>query len=135
MGAFGSVLGGLLSMGGIFLAIWTTFTITDNYLIFLLFPLFGILGGLALGALNGRKARTQEKYKNEYTAYAAMSFAAIVFLALYYFIFGVDPVTAANQSEFSDSLVVVLGALSGILVELGFGLVIANSLSEGSGYY
>ncbi|MHA2502984.1 MAG: hypothetical protein ACXAE3_08945 [Candidatus Kariarchaeaceae archaeon] len=121
-------------MGGLFLTIWVTFTITNNLLIFLLFSLFGILGGMSLGALNGRKARSQAKYKNEYTAYAAMMFAAIVFLALYYFIFGFDAVTAKNVSDFPDATVVGIGALSGVLTELGLGLVIANSLAESTGY-
>ena len=124
-----------MTMGGLFLTIWLTFTVTDNMLIFLLFALFGILGGMSLGALNGRKARNQAKYKNEYTAYAAMMFAAIVLLALYYFIFGMGPITDRNVSDFSDELVVLFAGLSGILTELGLGLVIANSLAEDTGYY
>lgn len=134
MGAFGSILGGLMSVGGIFMAIWTISTITDNYLVFLLYPIFGVIGGIALGALNSRKARTQEKYKNEYVSYAAMAFAAIVFLSLYYFIFGFDAVSSNNLSELEDSAVVLLAALSGVLVELGLGLVIANSISEDTGF-
>ena len=130
MGAFGSFLGGLLTVAGIALSIWTTFTITQTYLVFLLFPLFGLLGGISLGALNGRKARTYAKYKNEYTAYAAMAFTAIVALMLYYFIFGFDKITSNNVSDFADSVVVIIGAASGLLVQVGLGLVIANSLAE-----
>ena len=121
-------------MGGLFLTIWVTFTITDTFRIFLLFSLFGILGGMSLGALNGRKAKAQTKYKNEYTAYAAMMFAAIIFLALFYFIFGFESVNAKNVSGFDDSVVVAIAALSGILTELGLGLVISNSLTENTGY-
>lgn len=134
IGAFGSVLGGIMTMGGLFLTIWVTFTITETFLIFLLFSLFGILGGMSLGALNGRKAKSQTKYKNEYTAYAAMMFAAIIFLGLYYFIFGFETVTAKNVSGFDDAVVVGIATLSGIMTELGLGLVIANSLTENTGY-
>ena len=63
MGAFGSILGGLMSVGGIFMAIWTMSTITDNYLVFLLYPIFGVIGGIALGALNSRKARLKKNIK------------------------------------------------------------------------
>ena len=62
-----------------------------------------------------------------------MAFAAIVFLSLY-FIFGFDAVSSKNLSELEDSAVVLLAALSGVLVELGLGLVIANSISEDTGF-
>ena len=101
---------------------------------FILFPIFGMLGGFALGSLNSRKARSQDKYKNEYVAYASMAFAAIAFLAGFYFIFGTARIAANNVSDFADTVVVSLAAASGILVEIGLGLVIANALSENRGY-
>ena len=53
---------------------------------------------------------------------------------MYYFIFGFDAVSSKNLSELEDSAVVLLAALSGVLVELGLGLVIANSISEDTGF-
>ncbi len=133
MGAFGSVLGGIMTMGSFFLAIWTVWTFTDNYYPLLLFLIFGILGGLALGALNGRKARTQVKYKNEYTGYAGMAFAAIIFLGIY---FGVMSTGAIEKSidrageDMTATSVVGAAVASGLLALFGLGLVVANSLTD-----
>lgn len=136
MSMFGSMLGGILSMAGLFLSIYLTFTITNAYLVFLLFPLFGIIGGISLGALNSRKGRTQARYRNEYTVYASMFFAAIVFLGLYYFIFDMDVVTNNLKIDtFTAPVVVVMAMVSGIVMELGLGLATANMLADGSSRY
>ena len=132
MGAFGSVLGGIMTMGSFFLAIWIVWTFTDKYYPLLLFLIFGILGGMALGALNGRKARTQVKYKNEYTGYAGMSFAAIIFLGIYFGVMALDSIEDNLDAEADISAMAVVGSavLSGLLALFGLGLVVANSLTD-----
>ncbi|MHA2090178.1 MAG: hypothetical protein ACW98K_04900 [Candidatus Kariarchaeaceae archaeon] len=131
MGAFGSVLGGIMTMGSFFLGIWTVWTWTDNYYPLLLFLIFGILGGLALGALNGRKARTQVKYKNEYTGYAGMAFAAIIFLGIYFGVMATGTIEDNIADEdMSATSVVGAAVASGLLALFGLGLVVANSLTD-----
>jgi len=133
LGAVGTMLGAFMAMGGIFLSYWVAFEFTDKYVALLLFLLFGVLGGLSLGALNSRKAKTQAKYKNEYIAYAGMFFAATVLLAVYHFVFDdLAKITAKIPvgSGYEPSMVLVNSFLSGILTQLGLGLVIANSLAE-----
>jgi len=90
------------------------------------------LGGIALGALNGRKARTQQKYKNEYTSYAGMSFTAIIVLGAYYAFFALDNIekSISTGNDFDANTVLILAVLSGILAFLGFGLTIANSIAD-----
>lgn len=120
-----------MAMGSIFLGIWTTFVFTDNALGLLWFTLFGILGGLSVGSLNGRKARTQTKYKNEYTIYAAMFFAAIVFLGVYYLFLA--PYKMENKvvpDALEAAQVVYVAVLGGLLGLFGIGLAVANSLAE-----
>lgn len=133
MGAFGSTIGGIMTMGSLFLGGWLVFTFTDKYYPLLWFILFGILGGVALGALNGRKARTQIKYKNEYTAYAGMFFAAIVLMGSWYFFFALDKITKKINDDADLSAEEVLGISvgAGLMLMFGLGLVVANSLADG----
>ncbi|MHA2169034.1 MAG: hypothetical protein ACXAB7_03885 [Candidatus Kariarchaeaceae archaeon] len=106
-------------------------TFTDNYYPLLLFLIFGILGGLALGALNGRKARTQVKYKNEYTGYAGMAFAAIIFLGIYFGVMATGTIEDNIADEdMSATSVVGAAVASGLLALFGLGLVVANSLTD-----
>ncbi|MHA2098995.1 MAG: hypothetical protein ACW99A_09925 [Candidatus Kariarchaeaceae archaeon] len=134
MGAFGSTLGGMLAIGSFGLSTLVVWRLTDNMFVLYLFFLFGLLGGMALGALNGRKARTQAKYKNEYTSYAGMFFMAIVLLGAYYAFFALDSIKDQISSDFADDYdektVLFLAVMSGILGFLGFGLAIANSIAE-----
>lgn len=131
MGAFGSTIGGIMAIGSLGLSSLVVWTLTDNMWLMYLFLLFGVIGGMALGALNGRKARTQAKYKNEYTSYAGMSFTAILVLAAYYAFFAINKVEDSLASDdYSASAVLFLAALSGIFAFLGFGLVIANSIAD-----
>ena len=91
----------------------------------------GILGGMALGALNGRKARTQVKYKNEYTGYAGMAFAAIIFLGIYFGVMALDTIKDNLADEDMTATSVVGAAVaSGLLALFGLGLVVANSLTD-----
>ncbi|MCE7737161.1 MAG: hypothetical protein GPJ54_19900 [Candidatus Heimdallarchaeota archaeon] len=117
------------SLGVSSLVVWE---LTDNMFILYLFVLFGVLGGMALGALNGRKARAQQKYKNEYTSYAGMSFTAIIVLGAFYAFFAIDNIekNISTGNDYDANMILFLAVLSGILAFLGFGLVIANSISE-----
>ena len=119
-------------MGGLFLSIWIMGTIAPGLLIFILFPLFGILGGAAFGRLNSKWAKRRESRKNEMTSYAAMMFFAIVFLGLYYFLFGAGVVENKNVSDMEDAVVVILGMASGVMVHFGFALVVATASAEQS---
>ncbi len=116
-------------MGSLFLGIWVTFVFTNNALGLIWFTIFAILGGLAIGSLNGRKAKSQAKYKNEYTAYGAMFFAAIIFLGVYYrfFAFAKIEEKVIGLDAASVIYVAVGGALMGLF---GIGLTVANSLAE-----
>jgi hypothetical protein len=134
MGAFGSTVGGMLAIGSFFLCTLVVWELTENMFVLYLFFLFGLLGGIALGALNGRKARSQAKYKNEYTTYAGMFFMAIAFLGLYYAIFALDKIeeqiTDKYIEDYEPMTILFLAVVSGILGFIGFGLAIANSLAE-----
>lgn len=136
MGAFGTILGSLLGASGFFISIWMAFTIQQANLLFLLFPLLGIFGGIGLGQLNTRQAKRQEKYKNEYISMAALAFFFIIAIALYVIFFGADTVSekvaakGSDASLFTVSVVAIGAALGGILLELGWGLVHANWIAE-----
>ena len=130
MGAFGSVLGGIMFMGSLFLGYWTAFVFTDGYIGLLLFTLFALLGGFALGALNSRKARQQAKYENEYTAYAGMMFAATIFLGVYYLVFAITNIEAKVVADLEANIVVVIAMAAGIMGQIGLGLTVANSIAE-----
>ena len=119
-------------MGTIFIGVWTTFTFTEKYLPLLLFTLFGILGGLSLGALNSRKARQQAKYKNEYTAYAGMFFAAIIFFGIYYLLFAQGKIDAAVKDgvDLTGDQVIFVSMIGALMGLFGIGLTVANSLAE-----
>ncbi|MHA2248883.1 MAG: hypothetical protein ACXAD7_00910 [Candidatus Kariarchaeaceae archaeon] len=119
-------------MASLFLGGWTVWTFTENYYPFLLFLLFGILGGWALGALNGRKARTQAKYKNEYTSYFGMALAAIIFLGIYFALFGKGNIEDNLPADADYGAIEVLSFAvgAGLMALFGIGLVVANSLTE-----
>lgn len=131
MGAVGSTLGGSMAIGSIFLASWVTFIFTDNMLSMLWFLAFGLAGGAALGALNGRKAKTQAKYKNEYTSYFGMAIAGIILLGIYYSTFGRDNIRLPEESQFDDLQVLFFAMISGFLALFGVGLTAANMLADG----
>ena len=130
MGGFGSTIGGIMTMASLFLGAWVTFTFTANMLPLFLFTIFGIVGGVALGSLNTRKARTQAKYKNEYTGYAGMAFAFIVFLGLYYAFIGQDTLESNIVKDEDPMLILFLAILSGMLGLFGVGLTVGNALAE-----
>ncbi len=132
MGTFGTVLGSILGVGGLIITIWATWVLTDNFLGFLLFPLFGIIGGIALGALNSRKAKTQVKYKNEYVFYATASFIAIIGLAVYFLMFALGAVEAkvVDPSTFNAQTIIIGSAIASISMIFGFGLVVANAIDQ-----
>ncbi len=132
MGAFGSTIGGIMALGSLGVSSLVVWELTDNMFIMYLFFLFGVLGGMALGALNGRKAKAQQKYKNEYTSYAGMSFTAIIVLGAYYAFFAIDNIekSVSTGNDYDANTILFLAILSGILAFLGFGLVIANSISD-----
>lgn len=136
MGAFGSILGGLLTVGALFVGFFNVWTFTDGYLPLLWFVLFGILGGVALGYLNSSKARTQSKYKNEYTAYVGMFIAAIVFLGLYYLLFALERIEARVISvELTAQDIVFIAMGAAITGLIGVGLTVANSMTEDTRRY
>jgi hypothetical protein len=136
MGAFGSILGGLLTVGSLAVGFFNVWTFTDGYLPLLWFVLFGVLGGVALGYLNSSKARTQSKYKNEYTAYVGMLIAAIVFLGLYYLMWGIDKIEAKLDTVDLTAEQVVFTAMGGAIAGLiGVGLTIANAMTEDTRRY
>jgi len=130
MGAIGSTLGGSMAIGSIFLASWVTFIFTDNMLSMLWFLVFGLMGGAALGALNGRKAKTHAKYKNEYTSYFGMALAGIILLGVYFSTFGSDNIRLPDNSEFDKIQVLLFAIGSGLLALFGVGLTAANMLAE-----
>ena len=132
MGAFGSTIGGIMVLSSFGISSLVVWELTDNMFMMYLFFLFGVIGGIALGALNGRKARNQQKYKNEYTSYAGMFFTAILVLAGYYAFFAIDTIesSVASGNDYEPEAILFLAVISGILAFLGFGLTIANSLSE-----
>ena len=132
MGAFGSTLGGMMAIGSLGISSLVVWELTDNMFLMYLFFFFGLIGGIALGALNGRKAKSQAKYKNEYTSYAGMFFTAILVLAGYYAFFAMDTIerSLASPDDYDANTVLFLATLSGIMAFLGFGLVIANSIAE-----
>lgn len=132
MGAFGSTIGSILALSSFGLSSLVVWELTDNMFLMYLFFLFGLIGGMALGALNGRKARTQAKYKNEYTSYAGMSFTAILVLGAYYALFALDNIENSVQAgnDYDPSLILFLAVLSGLFALIGFGLVIANSIAD-----
>ncbi len=136
MGAFGSILGGLLTVGSLAVGFFNVWTFTDGYLPLLWFVLFGVLGGVALGYLNSSKARTQSKYKNEYTAYVGMMIAAIVFLGLYYLLFASGKVEGYLDTTDLTGDEVIFVAMGGAIAGLiGVGLTIANSMTEDTRRY
>ncbi len=131
MGAFGTILGTILGIGGLILTIYTTWVFTNSLLILLLYPLFGLTGGFALGALNTRKARTYSKYKNEYIFYVTASLMIIIGLTVFYMFF--DPATVKNAlvgTQFGTDVVIGLSALGAIMMVFGLGLVVANSVEQ-----
>ena len=130
MGAVGSTLGGSMAIGSIFLASWVTFIFTENMLGMLWFLAFGLAGGAALGALNGRKAKTHAKYKNEYTSYFGMAIAGIILLGVYYSTFGRDNIRLPEESQFNDLQVLFFAMISGFLALFGVGLTAANMLAD-----
>ncbi|OLS28645.1 MAG: hypothetical protein HeimC2_05320 [Candidatus Heimdallarchaeota archaeon LC_2] len=132
MGAFGSTIGGIMVLSSFGLSTLVVWELTDNMFMMYLFFIFGVFGGIALGALNGRKARSQPKYKNEYTSYAGMFFTAILALAGYYAFFAIDTIesSVAAGNDYEPEAVLFLAVISGLLAFLGFGLTIANSLAE-----
>ncbi len=134
MGAFGSILGGILTVGAIALGIWTTWVFTNSYLPLLWFTAFGILGGISLGSLNGSKARSMAKYKNEYTAYVGMFIAAIIFLGVYYFFFALFKIEDKLKEgvTLNAQTVLILSIAGGFIGLLGVGLTLANALAEES---
>lgn len=121
-----------MTIGALFLGFGAVFTLTDNMISLLWFPIFGIIGGLSLGALNSRKARTQPKYKNEYTSYAAMSFMAVVLLGLFFLLFASDKVDSnlPSNSSYSATQVIFAAIGSGLLAFFGVGLTVANAIAE-----
>ena len=136
MGAFGSILGGLLTVGSLAVGFFNVWTFTDGYLPLLWFVLFGVLGGVALGYLNSSKARTQSKYKNEYTAYVGMMIAAIVFLGLYYLLFAIQKIEDYLDTTDLTGDEVIFVAMGGAIAGLiGVGLTIANSMTEDTRRY
>ena len=130
MSAAGSVIGGLFFIGGIFLVITIIGTMAPGLLIFILFPIFGIIGGTTLGHLNAGWVKRKESKKNEMTAYSTMMFFAIILLGVYYFIFGPGPVGAKNTSGMEDNIIVILGMVSGVLTQLGLGLIVASAYAS-----
>lgn len=121
-----------MTVGSLAIGILSTFTLTSSYLALLLFTLFAILGGLALGALNSRKAKQQAKYKNEYTAYAGMFFAAIISLGVYYLFFAIEKVDAAINTgiDLTGAEVIYISMAGALMGIFGIGLTVANSLVE-----
>ena len=134
MGAFGSTIGGMLAIGSFAINTLVVWRLTENMFVLYAFFLFGLLGGIALGALNGRKARTQAKYKNEYTSYAGTFFMAIILLGGYYAFFALgrieDKLSPDFSADYNAMTVLFLSVVAGILGFIGFGLAIANSLSQ-----
>ncbi|MCY3410312.1 MAG: hypothetical protein INQ03_01635 [Candidatus Heimdallarchaeota archaeon] len=117
-------------MGSLFIGVWTAFTFTDKYLPLLLFTLFAILGGFSLGALNSRKARQQAKYKNEYTTYAGLFIAAIIFLGIYYLFWAIDKIIVKEGIDLSSEQVIYISMGGGFIGLMGIGLSVANALAE-----
>ena len=135
MSGIGTAIGGLLTITSIFLIGIVTMGMTNSYFWLSLFWIFGLLGGLALGNLNSRKARTRNTYRQEYLAYASIFFGAIVLLGLLYYLFLLDRVESALTDQGgSPSLVVGLSILSGLTAYFGIGLVVANIVAPESSY-
>lgn len=134
MGAAGTFLGALFAVSGLSLSLWMTFSITTTFLPLLWFAAFGIIGGLGLGALNTRKAKKQNKYKNEYMLYGFGGFIAILALLVYYLFINPDAlvgkVVAENTLGLDEQMTIVTAAVGGILLELGVGLSFANMIAE-----
>ena len=137
-----SVLGlAVLHCAGLFLGRWSwqferlffmgfESNFTTWFSSMLWFLVFGLAGGAALGALNGRKAKTQAKYKNEYTSYFGMAMAGIILLGVYYSTFGEENIRLPADSEFSNLQVLFFAMISGFLALFGVGLTAANMLAE-----
>ena len=135
MSGIGTAVGGFLTILSLFLAGIATMIYTNSYFWLGLFWILGLLGGLALGALNGRKARMRNTYRQEYLAYAAIFFSAIVLLGIFYLFFMNDRVATALTSDAPKATTVVWTAIaSGLTAFLGVGLVVANIVAPESNY-
>ena len=131
MSGVGTAIGGILFVAGGFLAFISVFTYTANYLLLSLFFVFGILGGLALGALNSRKAKTNTSYYREYVAYASIFFALILAMGLYLFLFGLPGIEKKMTGDsVTRETVLVIAIVSGLLTYFGIGLIMANIVAE-----
>ncbi len=135
MSSVGTAIGGLLTVASIFLAGIVTMFFTNSYFWLGLFWIFGILGGIALGNLNSRKARTRNTYRQEYLAYASIFLGAIIILGVFYLFFLTDRVASALvQDAPSAGVVVWLAITSGLSSFVGVGLVLANIVAPESSY-
>lgn len=130
MSAFGTFLGSMIVVAGIFFNTWVTWVFMPIYLPMLWYAVFGLWGGYNLGMLNSRKAK---KGNNTwYVAEASTAFALILFLSLYYMIIAPGKISIVSEPPFpiTEIAAVVFAAGSGIAILLGLGLVVSNSVGE-----
>lgn len=135
MGGVGTAIGGLLTITSIFLAIVVTISWTTGYFWLISFWIFGLLGGLALGNLNSRKARTRNTYKQEYLAYASIFLGAIILLGIAFLLGLLGNIDGVRQADApSASVIVWIAIASGLTAYLGIGLVVANIVAPESSF-
>ncbi len=135
MSGVGTAIGGLLTITSIFLTIVVTLSWTNGYFWLVSFWLFGLLGGLALGNLNSRKARTRNTYKQEYLAYASIFLGAIILMGIAFLLGLLGNVDAVRKPDApSSSIIVWLSIASGLTAYFGVGLVVANIVAPETAY-